>query len=200
MTTVPGLDVPVRTIYCVGRNYALHAKELGNAVPSEPLLFLKPASAVLLSGGTLKLPARSQRVDHEVEVVVGIAKGDARRYAIGIDLTARDLQAEAKKKGDPWTLAKGFKGFAALGRFVEAKPPFTFSLSVNGAVRQKGDTRDMVFAIDALLQYIDRTFGLGEGDLVYTGTPEGVAPLSAGDAIEAALDATASRLTLSVGR
>lgn len=197
--TPPGLGVPARTIYCVGRNYALHAKELGNEVPSIPLIFLKPASAVLLTGGTLRLPAQSARVDHEVELVVGIAQGGTRRYAVGIDFTARDLQAKAKKAGEPWTLSKGFKGFAALGPFVEAAPPFRFELSVNGQVRQKGDTGAMVFPIDALLSYIDETFGLGEGDLVYTGTPAGVAPLSRGDRVRAQLGDGLSVLELVAG-
>lgn len=195
----PGLGAPLRTIYCVGRNYALHAQELGHDVPSSPLVFLKPASAALFSGGTLKLPAASQRVDHELEVVVGIAAGGARRVAVGIDFTARDLQAAAKKKGDPWTLSKGFKGFAGLGNFVEAPGPYAFSLAVNGAPRQKGDTRDMVFAIPALLAYIDETFGLGEGDVIFTGTPAGVAPLAAGDRITAELGGGLSRLELTVG-
>src|SRR5271154_634805 len=96
-------------IVCVGRNYAEHAKELGNEVPASPLIFLKPAGALLKNGGTLILPPQSSRVDHEVEVVVGIHADGRPRYAIGIDVTARDLQAEAKKKGEPWTLSKGFK-------------------------------------------------------------------------------------------
>lgn len=182
----------------MGRNYALHAKELGNEVPSSPLVFLKPASAALYSGETLRLPAASARVDHELEVVVGIAKGGARRVAVGIDFTARDLQAEAKKKGDPWTLSKGFKGFAAMGNFVEAFAPYEFSLSVNGVRRQRGDTRAMVFSIPDLLAYVTETFGLGEGDVIYTGTPEGVAPLKPGDKLSAELGGGLSRLDLTV--
>src|SRR5687767_6164251 len=121
-----GLGAPLRTVYCVGRNYAEHAAELGHAVPSSPLVFLKPASAALYSGEYLELPPSSRRVDHEVEVVAGVCGDGAVRYAIGIDVTARDLQAEARQKGDPWTLSKGFKGFAVLGEFVDAKPPFPF--------------------------------------------------------------------------
>jgi 2-keto-4-pentenoate hydratase/2-oxohepta-3-ene-1,7-dioic acid hydratase in catechol pathway len=194
----PGLGAPLRTIYCVGRNYALHALELGNEVPPFPLIFLKPASAALFTGETLTLPVSSRRVDHEVEIVAGIGTDGKVRYAIGIDFTARDLQLDAKKKGDPWTLSKGFKGFAAFGAFVEAEPPFEFSLSVNGVQRQRGDTRQMVFQIETLLGYISETFGLSAGDVVFTGTPAGVAPLKGGDVIEAALGAGLSRLSLTV--
>lgn len=193
-----GLLAPVRTIYCVGRNYAEHAKELGNAVPKAPLIFLKPASAVMASGGTLRLPAGSNRVDHEVELVVAVGESGARRYAVGVDFTARDWQLACKKSGEPWTLSKGLKGFAGLGDFIDAKPPFSFSLSVNGAVRQKGDTREMVFPIDRLLAYIDETFGLGPGDLVFTGTPAGVAPLASGDKLEAELGSGLSRFSIEV--
>lgn len=194
----PGLGAPLRTIYCVGRNYALHAAELGNEVPTTPLIFLKPASAALYDGETLKLPASSRRVDHEVEVVAGVGADGRVRYAVGIDFTARDLQLEQKKKGEPWTLSKGFRGFAAFGAFVEAQPPFEFWLAVNGARRQTGDTRQMVFMIDALLSYIDETFGLAPGDVVFTGTPAGVAPLKSGDSIEAVLGEKLSRLHVTV--
>jgi len=151
-----------------------------------------------VDGGTLELPADSQRVDHELEVVAGVCEGGTLRYAIGVDVTARDLQEAAKKRGEPWTLGKGRKGFAALGPFVDAQPPFTFSLSVNGALRQSGDTRNMVWPIDKLLAYIDATYGLGSGDVVYTGTPAGVAPLKGGDVVTADLAGTASRLSFSV--
>jgi 2-keto-4-pentenoate hydratase/2-oxohepta-3-ene-1,7-dioic acid hydratase in catechol pathway len=193
-----GLSAPLRTIYCVGRNYAAHAKELGNEVPETPLVFLKPASAALASGGILELPKGSSRVDHEVEVVVGIGEGGRRRYAVGIDFTARDWQADAKKKGDPWLRSKGQRGFAALGPFVDAEPPFAFSLSVNGKLRQKGATKDMTFSIDALLAHVGETYGLGPGDVVFTGTPEGVAPLAPGDAVEAKLGDGLSILRVAV--
>jgi len=195
----PGLGAPLRTVYCVGRNFAAHAKELGNPMPEQPLIFLKPASALLLDGGTLALPGDSQRVDHELEVVAGVCGDGKVRYAIGVDVTARDLQEAAKKRGEPWTLGKGRKGFAALGPFVDAAAPFAFTLSVNGALRQSGDTRDMVWPIDKLLAYIDETYGLGSGDVVYTGTPAGVAPLKPGDAVLAELVATKSRLSFTVG-
>lgn len=194
----PGLGAPLRTVYCVGRNFVEHAKELGNPMPTQPLIFLKPASALLLDGGVLVLPSDSQRVDHELEVVAGVCADGKIRYAIGVDVTARDLQEAAKKRGEPWTLGKGRKGFAALGPFVDAAPPFTFSLSVNGTVRQHGDTRNMVWPIDKLLPFIEATYGLGPGDVVYTGTPAGVAPLKSGDHLVAELMGTPSRLTFRV--
>jgi 2-keto-4-pentenoate hydratase/2-oxohepta-3-ene-1,7-dioic acid hydratase in catechol pathway len=195
---LPGLDVPLGTIWCVGRNYAEHAKELGNAVPTAPLIFLKPASSVVLSGATLRLPADSKRVDHEVELVVARGADGALKMAVGVDFTARDLQEEAKKKGQPWVDAKGRPGFAALGPFVPAALPAELTLSVNGAVRQKGATSDMIFSVPTLLDYLDGRFGLGPGDIVFTGTPSGVAPVAAGDRIEASLGGGASRLTLAV--
>ncbi len=195
---LPGLDVPLGTIWCVGRNYAEHAKELGNAVPAAPMIFLKPASAVVLSGGTLRLPADSKRVDHEVELVVARAADGSLRMAVGVDFTARDLQEEAKKKGQPWTDAKGRPGFAALGAFVPAVLPAALNLSVNGAARQRGTTADMIFPVPRLLEHLDARFGLRPGDIVFTGTPSGVAPVVPGDRVEADLGGGLSRLTLDV--
>ena len=194
---LPGLDLPLGTIWCVGRNYADHARELGNAVPEEPVIFLKPASSVLLSGGTLRLPSDSRRVDHEVELVVARAADGSLRAAVGVDFTARDIQQELKKKGLSWTLAKGRRGFAALGPFVPAKLPAELTLAVNGSIRQRGSTSDMLFPAAELLDYLDTIYGLGPGDIVFTGTPSGVAPVAAGDRVEAALGSQ-SRLTLSV--
>lgn len=195
---LPGLDVALGTIWCVGRNYAEHAKELGNAVPTAPMIFLKPASAVVLSGGTLRLPADSKRVDHEVELVIARAADGSLRMAVGVDFTARDLQEEAKKSGQPWTDSKGRPGFAALGAFVPAVLPAPLSLSVNGAVRQRGTTADMIFSVPQLLAHLDARFGLRPGDIVFTGTPSGVAPVVAGDRVEAEIGGGVSRLTLSV--
>jgi len=193
---LPGLSAPVRTIYCIGRNYAEHARELGNEIPREPVVFLKPASSIMLSGGVLKLPLQSKRVDHEVEVVVAV--GPKRLFAVGIDFTARDLQQAAKEKGLPWTLAKGLPGFAAVGSFVEAKLPLEFSLSVNGEARQRGNTGDMIFPVEGILNYLDKTYGLGDGDIIFTGTPAGVSPLKSGDRIAAELAGGLSRLELTV--
>jgi 2-keto-4-pentenoate hydratase/2-oxohepta-3-ene-1,7-dioic acid hydratase in catechol pathway len=194
---LPGLDLPLGTIWCVGRNYAEHAKELGNAVPSAPVIFLKPASSVLLSGGTLRLPADSQRVDHEVELVIARGLDGSLRAAVGVDFTARDIQEELKKKGLPWVSAKGRPGFAALGPFSPARLPAELSLTVNGELRQKGSTADMIFPAPALVEYLDATYGLGAGDIIFTGTPAGVGPVRSGDRLEAALSG-AGPLTLTV--
>ncbi len=193
---LPGLARPVGAIWCIGRNYAEHAKELGNEIPASPLVFLKPASSLRLDGGILRLPPDSKRVDHEVELVV--AYGQSLLAAVGIDFTARDLQDEAKKKGLPWTSAKGRPGFAAVGNFTPLNLPAELLLTVNGAVRQRGSTKDMLFSIEKLIEHLDRTYGLSEGDLIYTGTPPGTAPVAAGDRIEASLNGGESRLSLTV--
>ena len=193
---LPGLSRPVGTIWCIGRNYAEHAKELGNEVPAAPIVFLKPASALLLDGGILRLPADSRRVDHEVELVV--AAGLSLMMAVGIDFTARDLQEADKKKGLPWTSAKGRPGFAAVGNFVPLALPSELELSVDGAVRQRGSTQDMIFSVEKLIEHLDRTYGLAEGDLIFTGTPAGVAPIAAGANVSASLNGGESRLRLSV--
>ena len=195
---LPGLELPLGTIWCVGRNYAEHAKELGSEVPKAPLIFLKPASSVIFSGGTLKLQEDSKRVDHEVELVVARAADGVLKMAVGVDFTARDLQEEAKKKGLPWTDAKGRPGFAALGPFVPARLPAALTLSVNGAPRQKGTTSDMIFSVPKIFEYLDANYGPRPGDIVFTGTPPGVAPVSAGDRVEALLNGGESRLTVTV--
>jgi 2-keto-4-pentenoate hydratase/2-oxohepta-3-ene-1,7-dioic acid hydratase in catechol pathway len=184
-------------IVCVGRNYAAHAKELGNVVPERPLLFLKPSSALIGDGEAIVLPPESAQVEHEAEIAVVIGRrlwrGDeaAARAAIGglacaNDVTARDLQ----KTDGQWTRAKGFDTFCPVG---PARPVdgagFDFgSLEVtgrvNGAVRQHGRTRDMAFSIPFLVAYISGIMTLEPGDLVLTGTPEGVGPLRDGDLVE----------------
>lgn len=193
---LPGLSRPVGTIWCIGRNYAEHAKELGNEAPTSPIVFLKPASSLMLDGGVLRLPSDSRRVDHEVELVV--AAGLSLMMAVGIDFTARDLQEADKKKGLPWTSAKGRPGFAAVGNFVPLAMPCDLELSVDGAVRQRGNTKDMIFPIEKIIDHLDRTYGLTEGDLIFTGTPAGVAPLAAGARVEALLNGGESRLRLTV--
>lgn len=205
---LPGLNWEVGTIYCIGRNYAEHAKELGNAVPTSPLVFLKPRTA--LSVDRLRLPAFSQNVHHETELVVAIGRDSqgideahaldlVAGYAVGIDVTARDLQDEAKKKGQPWTFAKGLPTFAPVSRFVPAPLPFPLSieLKVNGEIRQRGSTEEMIFSIPRLIHYLSHTFHLQAGDIIFTGTPAGVAPLRPGDRLEARLgDQTSLSLTV----
>jgi 2-keto-4-pentenoate hydratase/2-oxohepta-3-ene-1,7-dioic acid hydratase in catechol pathway len=183
---LPGLSRPVGTIWCIGRNYAEHAKELGNEVPKSPVVFLKPASSLMPDGGTLRIPADSRRVDHEVELVVAV--GERPMMAVGVDFTARDVQEELKKKGLPWVSAKGRPGFAAVGGFVPLALPAELELSVDDAVRQRGSTKDMLFSVEKLLAFLDATYGLTEGDLVFTGTPPGVAPVGPGARIEARLN------------
>lgn len=183
-------------IVCVGRNYAAHAKELGNAVPEQPLLFLKPPSAVIGDGATIYLPAASRRVEHEAEigVVIGrtLRQGNEREARASIkgvtcvnDVTARDLQ----KSDGQWTRAKGFDTFCPVGpRVVPLTDIDLGSLEiigrVNGQVRQHGRASDMVFTVETLLAYISSIMTLEPGDLVLTGTPEGVGPLVDGDVVE----------------
>jgi 2-keto-4-pentenoate hydratase/2-oxohepta-3-ene-1,7-dioic acid hydratase in catechol pathway len=181
-------------IVCVGRNYREHAKELGNEVPKEPLIFLKPPSSVVWAADAIRLPRASARVEHEGEigVVVGktltwVSEGDAERGIRGIiavnDVTARDLQ----KTDGQWTRAKGFDTFCALGE-ESSKLPDLDGLSVitrvNGVERQRGKSTEMVFSIPSLLAYISRIMTLEPGDLVATGTPSGVGPLVPGDVVE----------------
>jgi 2-keto-4-pentenoate hydratase/2-oxohepta-3-ene-1,7-dioic acid hydratase in catechol pathway len=181
-------------IVCIGRNYAAHAKELGNAVPSEPLLFLKPPSALLAPGGTILLPPDSERVEHEAELGVVIGKRCrrvAREAALGHvfgytcvgDITARDLQ----KKDVQFTRAKGFDTFCPVGPWIETElDPSAARIvcRVNGAVRQDGTTDRMIFDVGALVSYVSQVMTLEPGDLVVTGTPEGVGPLVEGDTLE----------------
>lgn len=181
-------------IVCVGRNYLEHARELGNEVPKEPLLFLKPPSSVIGSGDTIVIPPQSSQVEFEGEIGVLIGKqlrhaseADARAAIGGIaavnDVTARDLQ----KTDGQWTRAKGFDSFCPIGN-VETAPAdlgaLTVVTRVNGTQRQRGVARDMAFSIPALLAYITTIMTLEPGDLVATGTPAGVGPLAPGDEVE----------------
>ena len=183
-------------IVCVGRNYRDHAKELGNEVPAEPLLFFKPPSSLLAPGGTVRMPAAAERVDFEGELALVIGKRasklnvDAdwrsyvRGYTIADDVTARDLQ----KKDGQWTRAKGFDTFCPVGPLVsdEVDPEkgLTVETHVNGEVRQHGSTKDFIFSIPELLRYITAAITLEPGDLLLTGTPAGVGPLKAGDRVD----------------
>ena len=187
-------------IICVGRNYRDHAKELGNEVPAEPLLFFKPPSSLLAHNGTVVMPPESERVDFEGELAIVIGKRatkltvDAdwrsyvRGYTIANDVTARDLQ----KKDGQWTRAKGFDTFCAVGPVVsgdvDPERGLTLETRVNGEVRQHGSTLDFIFSIPELLRYITAAITLEPGDLLLTGTPAGVGPLKAGDRVDVSID------------
>ncbi len=186
-------------IVCVGRNYREHAKELGNEVPAEPLLFFKPPSSLLAPGGVVQMPPQSERVDFEGELALVIGKRATkltasadwrsyiRGYTLANDVTARDLQ----KKDGQWTRAKGFDTFCPVGPFVsdEIDPAagVTLETRVNGEVRQHGSTRDFIFPIPDLLAYITAAITLEPGDLVLTGTPAGVGPLQPADRVAVAV-------------
>jgi 2-keto-4-pentenoate hydratase/2-oxohepta-3-ene-1,7-dioic acid hydratase in catechol pathway len=186
-------------IICVGRNYRDHAKELGNEPPTEPLIFMKPPSSIIGPGGKIVRPKISERVDFEGELGVVIKEPcrnvggneDVRRYILGYtcvnDVTARDLQ----KKDDQWTRAKGFDTFCPVGPLVtDAVDPWKgvqVETRVNGTVRQSGNTKDFIFALDVIIRYISRVMTLLPGDLICTGTPAGVGPLVAGDEVEVSI-------------
>lgn len=191
-------------ILCVGRNYVEHAKELNNQVPTEPVIFSKPDSALLLKNKPFFVPDFAEEFHHEVEVVVrinrlgkNIAPQFARRYyeevALGIDFTARDLQTRLKSKGLPWEKSKAFDGSAVLSHFV-SKDKFTdlqnvnFRLDINGETRQQGNTNQMIFPIDELIAHVSQYFTLKIGDLIYTGTPAGVGPVKIGDRLQGYLE------------
>lgn len=211
---LPGLPFGARNIFCIGRNYAAHARELKNEIPQEPVVFLKPVSALCYSGESVKLPRASARVDHEVEIVVALGQrcqaiSEAQAleavagYAVGLDLTARDLQEIAKKGGLPWAVAKGFDGFAPVSSFLGADvvgdpAGLCFELEVNGETRQRGRASDMLFSIPSLIAYLSGIFTLEPGDLIFTGTPAGVGPLVAGDSLKATLKAARSEAGLEI--
>jgi acylpyruvate hydrolase len=188
---MPSHESKTRNIWGVGRNYAEHAKELGNTVPSEPLIFLKAGSSILTSEKSFKLPSFSKDIHHEIELAVEFGpRLEIQRAAVCLDLTARDLQTQAKKNGTPWTLAKSFKDSTLLGTFFEVKEKAQLSdlhleLLINDEVRQIGSTSQMVFSAEQLVTYIRDHFPVCPGDLILTGTPSGVGPLKPNDSIEA---------------
>ncbi len=193
-------------IICIGRNYKQHAEELGNAVPSEPLYFMKPDSAVLTRKHAFYLPDWTDDVHYEVEVVIkirklgkGIQKKFAPRYyamvGLGIDFTARDVQSELKSKGHPWEKAKGFDGSAVVSHeFMKLMDlggdvqNLNFELKKNGEVVQTGNTRDMIFPVDDLIVYLSKYMTLKTGDLIFTGTPAGVGAVKKGDLLTGTLE------------
>lgn len=204
----------IRTIYCIGRNYAAHARELNNPVPGEPVVFIKPASSVVADGESIVIPPQSTDVHYEAELVVAIgtvgknipvaeAMNYVAGYGIGIDVTARDLQQVAKEKSLPWSIAKGFDTFAPISNFVatSALPnpdDISYTLDINGERRQIGLTSHMLFPIPFLIHYLSSIFTLNPGDLIFTGTPEGVGKLNPGDKLTASLIGTEIALRVDV--
>jgi 5-carboxymethyl-2-hydroxymuconate isomerase len=197
-------QVAIGKMVCVGRNYAAHAKELGNEVPEFPIIFLKPASNVIFSGDSVVHPSYSNDLHHEVELVLYIgedvknatdeeAEKAIHGYTIGLDMTLRDLQNEFRKKGEPWTLAKCFDTAAVLTDVVlkkdyKLKGDEKISLAVNGNTRQNSSIANMIFSPVEIVKYISARFTLEKGDLIFTGTPEGVGRVVPGDKIEAELE------------
>tara|TARA_Y100000385_G_scaffold91556_1_gene94494 strand:+ start:5736 stop:6347 length:612 start_codon:yes stop_codon:yes gene_type:complete len=187
-------------IICIGRNYVNHAKELGNAIPSEPVFFLKPDTAISPKGHPFFIPDFTNNVHYEVELVIKINRLGkhieeqfAHKYyseiGLGIDFTARDIQEEVKAKGLPWEKAKGFDGSAVISRTFIKKEALDinnigFSLSKNGDSVQEGNSKDMLFNFDKIIAYISQFYTLKIGDLIYTGTPAGVGQVANGDVLE----------------
>jgi 2-keto-4-pentenoate hydratase/2-oxohepta-3-ene-1,7-dioic acid hydratase in catechol pathway len=196
-------EFQVGKILCLGRNYAEHAKEMKAEVPSTPVVFLKPSSAIIRNNENITIPRISKEPHHEVELVVAIGKtgkninaNTARQhilgYGIGLDMTLRDIQNEAKEKGLPWSVAKGFDSSAPISDFIPSeriKDPhdLTIRCTVNGTMRQQSSTKEMIFSIDQIIEFTSSIFTLEPGDLIFTGTPEGVSRVNNGDIIEAEL-------------
>jgi fumarylpyruvate hydrolase len=196
---------PVRRIFCVGRNYAAHAREMGSDPDREPpFFFTKPADALVLAEADMPYPTMSRELHHEMELVVGIGVGgsdfaaaDALKhvwgYAAGLDMTRRDLQNEAKKTGRPWDMGKGFDHSAPIGAMVPAAhfPDPTagkIELKVNGAVRQVSDLSQLIWSVAETIAYLSQLVRLAPGDLIFTGTPEGVAAVVKGDVLEGVVE------------
>jgi len=179
-------------IFCIGKNYAAHAKEMNSEVPSKPMVFMKPSTALLPNNKPFYHPEFSSNIHYEVEVVLKVSKNGKHinskfasdyfeEIGLGIDFTARDVQSECKKKGHPWEIAKAFDNSAVIGKFVPVEGldlnNLEFTLTKNGEVVQKGNTKDLIFNFDTIISYISTIFTIKITDLIYTGTPEGVGPV-----------------------
>ena len=188
-------------IICIGRNYIAHARELNNPVPEKPVFFMKPDTALLQKNNPFFYPDFSKDVHYEAELVLKICRNGkhireefAHKYydeiGIGIDFTARDLQAECKKKGLPWEIAKAFDQSAPVGRFLPVSDlpdpdNIGFQLKINGELRQEGNSKNMIFSFARIIAYVSQFISLKTGDLIFTGTPEGVGPVAINDHFEA---------------
>ena len=191
-------------IICIGRNYADHAKELGNDLPDEPVVFMKPKSALLQAHTPFYYPEFTNELHYEAELVLRVCKNGKyiqERHAanyfngitVGIDFTARDIQDECKKKGLPWEKAKAFDNSAAVGKFIDVTPGMnmkniSFSLKKNGEQMQTGNSGQMIFSFDTIISHISNYFSLNIGDLIFTGTPAGVGECVVGDELELFMD------------
>jgi acylpyruvate hydrolase len=197
--TWPSEIVIIMRIFCIGRNYAAHAAELGNELPGEPVVFMKPGTALVSEGETIVFPTHGNDLHHEAEIVIRIGKSgknipdvDAVTYisqiGVGIDLTLRDIQSQLKSKNLPWEKAKAFDGSAPLGEMVDFIDQDLTNIEigcrVNGELRQQGNSSMMLFSIVEIISQLSRVWQLREGDLIYTGTPSGVGALHRGDRIE----------------
>jgi 2-keto-4-pentenoate hydratase/2-oxohepta-3-ene-1,7-dioic acid hydratase in catechol pathway len=196
-------DISIGKLVCLARSYKKHAQEMKSEIPKEPVIFLKPASSVIFNGDTIKIPKISNNIHHEVElgVVIGkkcknISKKDAMNHILGylvaLDITARDIQSDMKKKGWPWTIAKSFDTFAPISEVILKEnvtnpQNLDISLLVNGEERQNSNTSFMIFTIEDIVEYISNVMTLEPGDLILTGTPEGVSQIKRGDILEAKL-------------
>ena len=195
-------EFPIHRIYCVGRNYAEHAREMGaDPVKEAPFFFCKPNDAIMPSGSVIPYPSMTQNFHHEVELVVALKSGSVNikseaalshvfGYAVGVDLTRRDLQQAAKDKGRPWDVGKAFDQSAPIGalRTVSSGghiPDAAISISVNGVVKQISDVKEMIWNVPDIIAHLSSLFELKAGDLIFTGTPAGVGPLLRGDRVEA---------------
>jgi fumarylpyruvate hydrolase len=214
---VAGADArfPVRRIFCVGRNYADHVREMGNDPKGEPVFFTKPADAVVENGAAVAYAQGTTNLHHEVELVLALGKGGAEipenaalecvwGYGVGVDLTRRDLQAKAKQAGAPWDAAKGFDQSAPVGALTPAAQcghpaRGRIWLAVNGETRQDADIADMIWKVPEIVAALSRLWTLHAGDLIFTGTPSGVGPLVAGDVVGCGVDGL-SELRFSVTR
>jgi fumarylpyruvate hydrolase len=189
------LVFPVRRIFCVGRNYAEHSREMGATdLKAPPFFFTKPAEAVVASGGVVPFPGRTSDLHHEIELVVALAgPREIFGYAAGVDLTRRDVQSQVKKEGKPWDTSKGFEHSApisAIARAADIGHPARgrIWLEVNGRTRQDGDIADMIWGVPDVLAELSTWFEVQAGDLVFTGTPAGVGPLAPGDRVRGGVD------------
>ena len=191
-------------IICIGRNYLAHVKELDNALPTEPMFFMKPETALLPAGEPFPYPDFSKEIHYETELVLRICKSGkaidekkASEYydaiTVGIDFTARDLQSQCKAKGHPWEIAKAFDYSAPIGKFkkiseLDCPNDINFGMKLNGEWVQQGHSRDMIFSFDKIIAHVSRFVTLNEGDIIFTGTPQGVGEVHVGDKLELFLE------------